>query len=114
VKARARKGRRLPPPLPKAFLDQARPLFQVLGQQGGLTRAAHLSAEERTEQAKAAASKRWVGIPLEARQAQGRAAAQARSDAWRKAGKPKIRRRRAAAGRTAADGPCERADDGAV
>jgi hypothetical protein len=34
--------------------------------------------------------------PLEVRQAQGRAAAQARWDAWRKAGKPKLRRRRAA------------------
>jgi hypothetical protein len=65
-------------PLSRKVLEQARPLFQALGQRGGLARAARLSAEERQQQAKAASKKRWQGIPLEARQAHGRAAAQAR------------------------------------
>jgi hypothetical protein len=81
-------------PLSRKVLQQARPLFQALGQRGGFARAARMTAEERHQQAAAASKKRWQGIPLEARQAQGRAAAKARWDAWRKAGKPKIRRRR--------------------
>jgi hypothetical protein len=92
-----KRGRRRRRSLPREVLrelEQARPLLQGLGRAGGLTRASRMTAEERAKQAKVASKKRGRGIPLGARQAQGRAAAQAHWAAWRAAGKPSLRRRK--------------------
>jgi hypothetical protein len=61
---------------PQAAQEARKRAAAILGRQGGTSRAAKLSPTERSRIAKAAIEARWA--------------------AWRKAGKPKIRRRRKA------------------